>query len=398
MKGMISTKMAAVILTVSLSASSIFGFCGGYIAGGAGKSGVKAQETAFLSADLSEASDLAVFDGIVEGKSQERSFVTYTDMMAESTGGQTELTIPQIAAAAADSVVEITTESVSTDRMMRQYITEGAGSGVIISSDGYIVTNNHVIAGASKITVRLRDGSTYSASLKGTDSTTDLAVVKIEASGLKAASLGSSGNLQVGETAVAIGNPLGQLGGTVTDGIISALDRSIVIDGKTMNLMQTNAAINPGNSGGGLFDNKGKLIGIVVAKSSGSDVEGLGFAIPIDDAKSVINSLLTSGYVSGRIDLGMTMVDISTVKTAFLYGLTQTGVYVQKVDADSNAARAGIRSSDRIAAVGNTAVSTAAELTKALEAYSVGDTVTMTIVRGNIKYNVSFVLEEYRPS
>ncbi|MBQ0079432.1 MAG: trypsin-like peptidase domain-containing protein, partial [Eubacterium sp.] len=194
------------------------------------------------------------------------------------------MSISQITEKTQKSVVEIRTESVASDSWMREYVTQGAGSGVIISSDGYIMTNNHVIDGARKITVTTIDEKSYSAKLVGTDPRNDVAVLKIKAEGLEAATYGNSDQLQVGDLAVAIGNPLGELGGTVTSGIISSLDRQLSIDGKSMNLLQTDASINPGNSGGGLFNDDGQLIGLVVAKSSGSDVEGLGFAIPINTA------------------------------------------------------------------------------------------------------------------
>ena len=202
--------------------------------------------------------------------------------LAASTGSK--LTVQQIIEQNEDAVVEIRTESVTYDNWYGQYVTEGAGSGVIILSNGYILTNNHVIEDATKITVTLHDGTEYEAELIGSESNEDVAVIKIDAEDLTTAVCGDSDNLQVGDLAVAIGNPLGKLGGTATCGIISALDRQITVDGKEMTLLQTDAAINPGNSGGGLFDGSGKLIGLVVAKSTGSDVEGLGFAIPINTA------------------------------------------------------------------------------------------------------------------
>jgi serine protease Do len=206
-----------------------------------------------------------------------------------------ELTIPEIVALTADSVVEIYTETVVNDGRFGQYVTEGAGSGVIFSSDGYIVTNNHVIDGAQKITVRLRNGDEYEATLIGSDSKTDLAVLKIKETGLQSVVFGDSDKLVVGELVVAIGNPLGKLGGTVTEGIISALSREVSVDGKMMNLLQISAAVNPGNSGGGLFNSYGELIGIVNAKSSGSGIEGLGFAIPVNIVKAVIEDLIKLG-------------------------------------------------------------------------------------------------------
>ena len=199
-----------------------------------------------------------------------------------STGYDGDLSIAQVVELVADTVVEITTTNVVTDRFYGQYVTSGAGSGVIITENGYIVTNYHVIEGAKTITVRLTNGSEFSARVMGTDPNTDIALLKIDAQGLPAAVLGNSADLVVGQEVVAIGNPLGSLGGTVTDGIISALDRTVVIDGHQMTLMQTNAAINPGNSGGGLFNRAGELIGIVNAKQSDTGIEGLGFAIPVD--------------------------------------------------------------------------------------------------------------------
>lgn len=210
-----------------------------------------------------------------------------------STGYSGDLPISEVVELVADTVVEITTTNVVTDRFYGQYVTSGAGSGVIISENGYIITNNHVIDGARSITVRLTDGSEFSAAVVGKDADKDVALIKINAKGLKAAVLGSSASLVVGQEVVAIGNPLGSLGGTVTDGIISALDRTVVVDGHQMTLMQTNAAINPGNSGGGLFNRAGELIGIVNAKQSDTGIEGLGFAIPIDIAWETVEAIVS---------------------------------------------------------------------------------------------------------
>ncbi len=234
----------------------------------------------------------------------------YQSVDKTSSAGSTEneSSTQKVADSASNSVVEIVTEAVTKSQFMQDMVTEGAGSGVIVTTDGYIVTNNHVIEGASKITVTTKDGTSYEGTLVGTDSESDVALVKINATNLQPAVMGDSDALAVGQDAIAIGNPLGELGGTVTEGIISALDREITLDGETMNLLQTSAAINPGNSGGGLFNSDGELIGIVVAKSSGADVEGLGFAIPINDVKSVVESLQTDGYVKGRASLGVTLV------------------------------------------------------------------------------------------
>ena len=242
------------------------------------------------------------------------------------------LTTPEIVEKTADSVVEITTETVQTGTMLQQYISSGAGSGVIVTEDGYIITNHHVIENATSITVTLHNGESYPATLVGLDNQLDVALLKIEASGLTPASIGTSSDLLVGQTVVAIGNPLGQLGGTVTQGILSAKDRNITLDGETMTLLQTDAAVNPGNSGGGLFDAQGNLIGLVVAKSSGDDVEGLGFAIPIDNVVEVLDDLKEYGYVTGRVSLGVTLIDINTDQMAWMYRVSEMGTYIYSID------------------------------------------------------------------
>lgn len=325
---------------------------------------------------------------------------------SESSAGATQLSnttsaqlsIEEIAAKAADSVVEITTESVTTGEFLQQSITQGAGSGVIISTDGYILTNYHVIEGASTITVTLRNGNSYPATLVGVDDNLDVALLKIEETNLSPATFGDSSSLKVGETAVAIGNPLGQLGGTVTNGIISALDRDITIDGKTKKLLQTNAAINPGNSGGGLFNDKGQLIGLVVAKSSGEEIEGLGFAIPINDVVNILDDLKQYGYVKGRISLGVSLLDISSQQMALMYRVGQTGCYIYSTVDGSAAAKAGLRSGDCITAINGTEVSTSEDVKTILDACSVGDTIQMTILRNGEIATVSVTLQEYVPS
>lgn len=195
-------------------------------------------------------------------------------------------TTEQVVDLVADSVVEVMTETNYMD-----YISEGAGSGVIISEDGYIVTNQHVIEGSDKIIITLTNDKEYEAKIIGEDKKEDIALLKIDAEGLKPIEFGDSSNLKVGEKSIVIGNPLGQLGGSVTDGIISAVDRTLNIDGVDMTLLQTNAEINPGNSGGGIFNSKGQLIAIVVAKSTGEGREGLGFGIPSNKVLTVISSL-----------------------------------------------------------------------------------------------------------
>lgn len=308
------------------------------------------------------------------------------------------LSVAEVANLAADSVVEITTESVANDMFMRQYVTEGAGSGVIISEDGYIATNNHVIEGASKIVVRLTDGKEYEAKLIGTDTQTDVAVIKVDGVTLQPVTLGDSDAIGVGDTAIAIGNPLGELGGTVTNGIISALDRQIVLENQTMTLLQTNAAINPGNSGGGLFNDQGQLIGLVVAKSSGSNVEGLGFAIPVNVVKEVVESIINVGYVQGRPVLGVSVISVDSAQLAYQYGLNQLGVYVAGLTEGTKAEASGLKVGDCLIAVDDTQISSTSDLTKILQSHEVGDKVSVMVSRNGKMITLEVELSESKPT
>lgn len=308
------------------------------------------------------------------------------------------LSYKSIISKTSDSVVSITTESMSTDAWAQNYVTKGAGSGVIIQSNGYIITCNHVIEGASKITVTLKNKKTYTATVVGTDSDNDIAVLKIRATGLKAATYGNSSKLQVGDQVVAIGNPLGELSNTATTGIISALNRNLTIDGKKLNLLQTDASINPGNSGGALFNSSGNLVGIVVAKSSGSDVEGLGFAIPINKAAKIAKQLIKTGKStsssnssssssSGDAAIGVTVTELSESQ-AKSSGYDAAGVYISSVTS-AYARSAGLESGDRIAAVDGTSVSSLTALKSALKKHSPGDKAKITIVRDGKKHTVT---------
>lgn len=307
------------------------------------------------------------------------------------------LTVAQVAEVASQSIVEITTEVVQTDVWMRQYVSEGAGSGVVISKDGYIVTNNHVIDGASKITVRLKDGKEYQGQLIGTDAQTDLAVIKIEGATLEPVAYGDSDSLVVGDTAIAIGNPLGKLGGTVTNGIISATDRQIEVENQTMTLLQTNAAINPGNSGGGLFNDKGELIGVVVAKSAGSNVEGLGFAIPVNVVKDVVASIMEVGYVQGRPVLGISVADITTAQQAAYYNVNQLGVYVMALTEGTKAEASGLKVGDCIIAIDDTQVSSKTDIAAILKNHQVGEKVKVMVSRAGKMMTLNVELSESKP-
>lgn len=315
-----------------------------------------------------------------------------------ATNTSTANTTSDIVKKTADSVVEISTESVVTGSFARQYVQQGAGSGVIISQDGYILTNNHVIDGANSVKVRLRDSTEYDATIVGSDASNDIALLKVSATNLSAATFGDSSSLAVGDYVVAIGNPLGELGGTVTDGIISALARKVTIDDTQMTLLQTNAQVNPGNSGGGLFNANGELVGIVNAKQSATEVEGIAFAIPINNVLDILSDLKEYGYVTGKVDLGIEFTDITSDETAFYYGVNRIGCYVLSVSSGSNAEKAGITRGDLVTKVNDTDVSTSADINSALEKAEVGDTVTFTVNRRGTSKTISFVLEEYVPA
>ena len=300
-----------------------------------------------------------------------------------------ELTIPEIVKKVADTVVEITTEHTVSGGFFSQYISEGAGSGVIISSDGYIITNNHVVENATKITVRMRDGSVYEGTLVGRDSESDIAVIKIEGKNLPFAVFGDSDTLVVGELAVVIGNPLGELGGTVTEGIISALNRDIRVGNQLMNLLQTSAAVNPGNSGGGLFNSRGEVMGIVNAKSGGTDVEGLGFAIPSNAAREAAEKLIQYGYIPGRVELGFTLVDVSDSLTAMMYRVSSTGVYVSGPAGDI-----GLRSGDRIISVGGKAVENSDDIWRIVKEHKIGDRLSFVVQRGGQQVTAEIELKQ----
>mgnify|MGYP002740058894 CR=1 FL=1 len=308
--------------------------------------------------------------------------------------GGSGLTVAEAAAKAAPSTVEIQTEITQQSYGMfgGTYTTNAAGSGVIISKDGYIVTNNHVIDGAQKITVKTSDGTEYDAKLVGTDAKSDIAVLKVDANDLTPATLGDSSKISVGDTAIAIGNPLGTLGGTVTDGIISATSRELVVNNESMKLIQTNATINSGNSGGGLFDGNGNLIGIVQSKdsgtsSSGATIEGIGFAIPVNDAMEVAEQLIKNGKVTDRATLGVYLQTLTTQQ-----GNYTPGVYVTNVIDGSGAQAAGLKAYDKIVGADGKEVSSYPDLSAILKTKKPGDTVDLTIDRDGNQIQVTVTL------
>lgn len=319
--------------------------------------------------------------------------------VAKSDG--TELTNQQIAATVSPSIVGVSNMSYSPNSYLNINTVQSTGSGIIISTDGYIVTNNHVVSNANKLKVNLASGDEVDAKLIGTDATTDIAIIKIDPSGLdlKAATLGYSSSLQVGDDVLAIGNPLGlKLAGSVTHGIVSALNRSLTVDGTTYNLIQTDAAINSGNSGGALVNNKGEVIGINSVKVASDGVEGLGFAIPIDDVKDVIEDIIKDGYVHGRPSIGVNIVEI-TSQLAYYYNLPSNyGLYVNSVVEGSAAKISGIEVGDIIVAFNGEKVTSASDFIAKKNEYKAGDTIDLTINREGTEKKVSVKLQEEKPA
>ena len=369
---------------VALVLAAAMGFAGGFVGAKYGGSGKVVIQQAAPSA----ASDSST------GSSGADSTIT-----AASSSGSS-LTTEQVADMVSPSVVVITTEQVVYSQWSwygQSQVESGAGSGVIISSDGYILTCAHVVDGASTITVTI-DDKDYTATLVGEDTTSDVAVIKIDATGLTPATVGDSDSLKVGQSVMAVGNPLGELGGTVTGGMISALNRSVTIQGtsstNTMSLIQMDASVSPGNSGGGLFNMSGELIGIVNAKSSSSDAEGLGFAIPINDAIKVAQELLENGYVIGRPYLGITYLGVEDAQTAAQLGVNAYGVYVVEVVKGGPAERAGLQSGDRIVSIDGTEIASKDDLGTLMQKHAAGDTLNITIARNGQMQTVSVTLGE----
>lgn len=270
------------------------------------------------------------------------------------------------------------------------------GSGFIISDDGYVVTNHHVVEGATDVTVTLSTGDEYTAKVIGSDSLNDVALLKVEATGLPAVKLGSSDKLAIGDMVCAIGNPLGSLTATLTVGYVSGKDRQVTTDNSTINMIQTDAAINSGNSGGPLFNMYGEVVGITSAKysgttSSGASIEGISFAIPIDDVMSIIDDLQEYGYVTGAY-LGVTVTDTDAA-AAKLYGMP-TGAYVNSVEDGGAADRAGVQLKDIIIGLGDTDISNRTELTRVLRRFKAGDTTTITVIRSGERMTMDITLDE----
>ena len=363
---------------VALVLAAAMGFAGGFVGARVGNTGNKVVIQQVERTDSSAASGTAV----------------------ASSG----MTTAQVSEMVSPSVVVITTEQVVYSQWSwygQNQVESGAGSGVIISSDGYILTCAHVVSGASQITVTIGD-TDYTATVVGEDDTSDVAVLKIDATGLTPATVGDSDSLSVGDSVLAVGNPLGELGGTVTSGIVSALNRSVTIQGtsstNTMSLIQMDASVSPGNSGGGLFNMNGELIGLVNAKSSSSDAEGLGFAIPINDAIQVAQDLLENGYVSGRPYMGITYIAVTDAQTAAQLNVNAYGVYVVDVVQGGPADKAGLKAGDRIVSIDGTEIAQKDDLGTLMQQHTAGDTLSITVARDGQMQTVSLTLGEKNAS
>ncbi len=304
------------------------------------------------------------------------------------------LTVPQINMLVRPGIVFIGTSFRGTNIFGQSQTQTGSGSGIIISEDGYVVTNNHVVENAESIIVKLFDGESYDATLVGRDPGTDLAVLKINASGLTSAKFGNSDDIHVGELAVAIGNPLGTLEGTLTTGVVSALNRSVSIDNVSMSLIQTDAALNPGNSGGALVNQYGEVIGVVNAKTSAVGIEGLGYAIPVNDVKIVVQDIINNGYVTGRIKIGIATRDI-TEDLSDYYKLP-IGVYVVDVEKGSSADKAGLVPGDVIIGIDGEDVLTSEKLSEVRDEHEPGDEIMILIIREGQEKVVKLTFEEDR--
>ena len=363
---------------VALVLAAAMGFAGGFVGARVGNTGGKVviQQVAPSSNSTSDSGS------------------------ASAVNAGSGMTAAQVSEMVSPSVVVITTEQVVYSQWSwygQNQVESGAGSGVIISSDGYILTCAHVVSGASNITVTIGD-TDYTASVVGEDDTSDVAVIKIDATDLTPATVGDSDSLTVGESVLAVGNPLGELGGTVTSGIISALNRSVTIQGtsstNTMSLIQMDASVSPGNSGGGLFNMNGELIGLVNAKSSSSDAEGLGFAIPINDAIKVAQDLLENGYVSGRPYMGITYLAVTDAQTAAQLNVSAYGVYVVDVVQGGPADKAGLKAGDRIVSIDGTEIAQKDDLGTLIQNHAAGDTLSITVARDGQMQTVSLTLGE----
>ena len=305
-------------------------------------------------------------------------------VQVKTVDGQTKMEPAEVYASVVNSAVSINCSATSTNIFGQQTQTASSGSGFIITEDGYVVTNYHVISGASSVQVTLYNGDTYDATVIGGDSDYDVAVLKINASGLQPVTLGESADVNVGDTVLAIGNPLGELTFSMSQGIVSSCDRAINVDGTPFNMIQVDCSINPGNSGGPLVNLYGEVVGIVSAKYSSyssTTVEGLGFAIPISDVRSIITDIMENGAVTDKAYMAIT-AGTMTEPMAAQYNIDVTqGVFVYSVVSGGAGDKAGLRLGDVITKMGDKTLTSRQDLSAAMKGYRAGDTVTLTVYR-----------------
>ena len=321
---------------------------------------------------------------------------TASEITVKQVSGQTLMSPAEVYASTVNSVVSINCSSVSTNIFGQSVQSASSGSGFIITQDGYIVTNHHVVSGASSVTVTLHDGTEYPATVVGSDSDYDVAVLKINATDLQPVTLGNSSNVNVGDSVLAIGNPLGELTFSMSQGIVSCCDRAINVDGTPFNMIQVDASINPGNSGGPLMNLYGEVVGIVSAKySSYSDttVEGLGFAIPIGDVQAIITDIMENGQVTDKPSFGIT-AGTMTEQMAAQYQIEQkSGAFVYSVNKGGAGEKAGLRMGDVITKVDSTDIASMEDLTAAKKGHKAGDTVTVTYFRDGSSHTTSLTFD-----
>ena len=318
------------------------------------------------------------------GTGQQGQNAAAVPVVLNSVTGGKAMSDAEVYAAAVSSVVSINTTSQAGINIFGQPVqAASSGSGFILSSDGYILTNYHVVQNASAVEVTTYSGNVFQAQVIGGDPDYDIAVLKVDASGLQSAALGSSDTLRVGDWVLAIGNPLGELTFSMSGGMVSSVNRAINVSGTPFHMIQTDASINPGNSGGPLLNTSGEVVGIVSAKyssSNGRAVEGIGFAIPINDVRALVQDIIDNGYVTNKAYLGVTAGTVNA-QMARQAGLSQ-GVYLYAVDPNGAAAAAGLRAGDIITRIDGTDIPSMAELSAVKKAYSAGDTAQFTVIRG----------------
>ena len=308
-----------------------------------------------------------------------------TQVSIQQVDGKTAMSDAEVYAAGVNSVVSINTTGTSGTNFFGQPVqTASAGSGFVLTKDGYIVTNYHVVKDADTVKVTMYNGDEYDAKYVGGDEDYDIAVIKVEATDLQPVTLGNSENLNVGDHVLAVGNPLGELTFSMSGGMVSCVNRAINVDGTPFNMIQTDASINPGNSGGPMFNQYGEVVGIVSAKysSTGNEsVEGLGFAIPINDVIAMIQDIMTNGYITNKPYLGITPMSMTEQMAAqYRYSVT-SGVFVCSTEEGSAAEKAGLKLGDVITKVDDTEIKTVEDLNAAKKKYSAGDTSTLTVYR-----------------